>query len=299
MLCELGLDRVDELLPLGLDEDLDPRLVHVVAPAVAVVDADDRLDEDEDLLPGQELAHDGADDRRAAHAAADAHLEADLAGVVLAQHEADVVPRRRGAVFGRAADGDLELARQERELRVERAPLAQDLAVRPRVDDLVGGDAGEAVAGDVPDAVAAGLDAVHVGVGEQVHHVGGVGQGDPVELAVLARREVAEAAAAAFVGAAVAAVELARDAGQRAQLLRAQLAVGHGDAQHRRVALHVPAVLQAQRAEVVVGQLAGEVALELVAELRRALVHEAAVEVVVSIHAETVVVAGRRARAPE
>ena len=46
-------------------------------------------------------------------------------------------------------------------------------------------------------------------------------------------------------------------------------------------------------------QLAGEVALELVAELRRALVHELAVEFVVSVHAETVVVAVRRARAPE
>jgi hypothetical protein len=37
-----------------------------------------------------------------------------------------------------AADGDLELARQEGELGVQRAPLAQDLAVGPRVDDLVG-----------------------------------------------------------------------------------------------------------------------------------------------------------------
>ena len=91
--------------------------------------------------------------------------------------QADVVPGGRGAVLARAADGDLELARQEGELGVQRAPLAQDLAVRPRVDDLVGGDAGEAVAGDVADAVAAGLDAVHVDVGEQVHHVGGVGAG--------------------------------------------------------------------------------------------------------------------------
>ena len=174
---ELGLDRVDELLPLGLDQDLDPRLVAVVAPAVAVVDADDRLDEDEDLLPRQELADHGADDRRAAHAAADPHLEADLAGVVLPQHQADVVPGGGGAVLERAADRDLELARQEGELGMQRAPLAQDLAVGPRVDDLVGGDAGEAVAGDVADAVAAGLDAVHVDVGEDVHHVGGVGAG--------------------------------------------------------------------------------------------------------------------------
>ena len=202
----------------------------------------------------------------------------------LCRTQADVVPGSRGAVLGRAADGDLELARQERELRMQRAPLAQDLAVGPRIDDLVGGDAGEAVAGDVADAVAAGLDAVHVGVGEHVHDVGGVAQRDPVELAVLARREVAEAAAPG-VGPVVAAVELARDAREGAQLLRAQLAVGHGDAQHRRVALHVPAVLQAQRAEFVVAELAREVALELVAELRRAPVHEVAVEIVVSVHA--------------
>ena len=64
------------------------------------------------------------------------------------------------------------------------------------------------------------------------------------------------------------------------------------------MALHVPAVLQAQRAEVVVGQLAGEMALELVAELRGALVHELAVEFVVSVHAEAVVVAVRR-RGPQ
>ena len=39
--------------------------------------------------------------------------------------------------FG-AADGDLELARQEGELGVQRAPLAQDLGIGARVDDLVG-----------------------------------------------------------------------------------------------------------------------------------------------------------------
>ena len=110
------------------------------------------------------------------------------------QLQADVVPADRGAVFGRAGDGDLELARQEGELRVQRAPLAQDLAVGPRVDDLVGRDAGECVAGDVADAVAAGLDAVHVDLGQQVHHVGALGERDPVELQVLARREVAVAA---------------------------------------------------------------------------------------------------------
>jgi hypothetical protein len=272
-LAELLLDGVDERPALGLDEDLDARLVQVVAAAVAVVDAHDRLDEDEDLLPGQELAHERADHRRPAHAAAHQHREADLALCVPAQVQTDVVPGDRGAVLGGAGHGDLELARQEGELGVQRAPLAQHFAVRPRIHRLVGGDAGQRVAGDVADAVAAGLDAVHVDCGQPVHHIRAAGQRDPVELQVLARGEVA-----------VAAVELARDAGQLAQLAGVDLAVGHRDAQHRRMALHVPAVLQAKRAELVVAEPAGEVALELVAVLCSALLHEAAVEVGVLVH---------------
>jgi hypothetical protein len=54
------------------------------------------------------------------------------------------VPAGGGAVFLGAVDGDLELARQEGELGVQRAPLAQDLGKGARVDDLVGGDAGQA-----------------------------------------------------------------------------------------------------------------------------------------------------------
>ena len=264
---------VDELLPLGLHEDLDARLVHVVAPAVAVVHAHDGLDEDQHLLPRQELGHHRADDRRTAHAAARQHLEAGFAGVVLQQLQADVVPGDGGAVLLGAAHRDLELARQEGELGMQRAPLAQDLAVRARVHDLVRGHAGEAVARDVADAVAAGLDAVHVHRGQQLHHVGGARQRDPVELAVLAGREVR-----------VAAVEFAGDARQHAQLRRGQLAVRDGDARHRRVALDVPAVLQPQRPEFVVAQGAGEVALQLVAELRRALSDELLVEFGVGVH---------------
>jgi hypothetical protein len=44
------------------------------------------------------------------------------------------------------------------------------------------------------------------------------------------------------------------------------------------MALDVPAILQPQRAEVVFGQVAGEVAFQLVAELRGALVDELAVD---------------------
>jgi len=193
------------------------------------------------------------------------------------------VPPRGGAVLGRAEDGDLELARQEGELGVQRAPLAQDLGVGPRVDVLVGRDAGQRVGGDVADAVAAGLDAVHVDLGQLVHHVRGFGERDPVELQVVARGEMAVAAALPR-RAGVAQVVLAGDARQHAKLARGDFAIGDRDAQHGRVALDVPAVLHAQRAQFVVAQLAVAVPAQLVAELRGAGAYELAIEVGVAIH---------------
>ena len=83
---------------------------------------------------------------------------------------------------------------------------------------------------------------------------------------------------------AVAAVILAGDMGERAQLRRRQEAVGDRDAQHRRVLLDVEAVLQPQRPELVLGQLAREKAARLVAELRDALVDDALVEGIVPVH---------------
>mmetsp|Transcript_4930 Transcript_4930/g.17645 ORF Transcript_4930/g.17645 Transcript_4930/m.17645 type:complete len:489 (+) Transcript_4930:2631-4097(+) len=280
---ELLVDVIEELLPFGLDEDLDAGLVEVVAAAGEVVDPDDGFQVDQDLLPGHEGVDLDTRDRRAAHAAADEDLEADLAGRVLLQLQADVMPAYGRAVLGSATDGNLELARQVGELGVQGAPLAQDLAVGPRVDDLVGSDAGEGIARDVADAVAAGLDAVHVDLGQQVHHVGALVERDPVELQVLPRREVAIAAMAGE-GAIADNVVFAGDARQLAQLPAAQLTVGDGHSQHRRMALHIPAVLQPQRAKVVGAELAPEVALELVAVLRGAGADEAAVEFGVVVH---------------
>jgi hypothetical protein len=211
--------------------------------------------------------------------------------------QAHVVPAGGGAVFGGAGDGDLELARQEGEFGVQRAPLAHDFREGARIGDFVDRDAGALVAGDVADAVAAGLDAVHVDRSQQVHHVGALGQRNPVVLDVLARREVRvvrRAACAAqqalrldglAVDLGLGLVVLAGDAGQHAQLAARELAIGHGHAQHGRVALHVPAVLQAQRAELVFRRACRLLpALELVAELRRALVHELAIEICVLVH---------------
>ena len=131
-------------------------------------------------------------------------------------------------------------------------------AIGARIGDLVGGDAGEMVGGDVADAIARGLDRVHLDAGELGENVGRVLQRRPVELEVLPRGEMA-----------VAAIVLARDFGELAHLARVQRAVGHGDAQHVGMELQIEAVHQPMRPELLLGQFAGEAARHLVAELAR------------------------------
>src|SRR3546814_10828382 len=109
------------------------------------------------MLLGQEVADRGADHRRAAEAAADDHLEADLARLVAVDLQADVVEAHGGAIVRRAGHGDLELAWQERELRMEARPLPDDLTVDARILDFVAGGTGEMIGRHVADAVAAGL----------------------------------------------------------------------------------------------------------------------------------------------
>jgi len=101
-------------------------------------------------------------------------------------------------------------------------------------------------------------------------------QSRPVELEVLARREMA-----------MAAVEALGNAGQRAQLARRQQALGNRHAQHRRVPLHVQAVLQPQRAELLLVRFAGKKALRLVAEPGNAFIDEPLVDVVMDVRGRT------------
>ena len=68
--------------PKLVNEDLDARLVLVVAASIEIVDAHDRLEIGDQFMLGQEVAHRHADHRRAAEAAADDHFPAALALVV-------------------------------------------------------------------------------------------------------------------------------------------------------------------------------------------------------------------------
>jgi len=256
-----------------LDQNLDPRLVDVVSSAEPVVDPQDRVEVVEHLLPGEELADHVPDDGRASHAAADQNPKSDLAVGVPHRMNADVVHQRCCAIVRRAAYRDLEFARQIRELGMERRPLPEQLRVGARVDELVPGDAGEVIRGDVAHAVAAGLNGVHLNARELCQNVRHVLEPGPVELDVLTCGEVA-----------VASVILAADVRQLAQLRRGQQSVRDRDAKHRSVLLDVQAVLEAQRPKFVFGQFARQKAPRLVAKLRDAFVDKALIDVVVLVH---------------
>ena len=211
--------------------------------------------------------------RRTAEAAADHDLETGLAGAVAMEPQRHVVNTQRGAVVRRRPHRDLELARHERELGMQRHVLADHLGPDARILDLVRRHAGPLVGRDVANIVAAGLHAVHADAGEIGHGLGQLLELDPVELDVLPRGEMA-----------VTAVVAPRDVGQHAQLFRRQRAVGNGDAQHVGVELEIDAVHQPQRLEFIFGQLAGKPARDLIAEFPDPFGDQRPVQLVVEIH---------------
>jgi hypothetical protein len=97
----LVLDLAPEFFhPEFLDQDLDPRLVLVVAPPVAVVHAQHRVEIGQQMLCGKEGADLVADDRRAAQTATDDHGKAGPAVIVEQGLQADVVHHHRRTVGG-------------------------------------------------------------------------------------------------------------------------------------------------------------------------------------------------------
>ena len=206
------------------------------------------------------------------------------------------MPGDGGAVLCCASDGDFEFARQKGKFGVQGTPLAQDFSKRSRVGHFVRSHTGALVRGDVADAVAAGLDAVHVHAGQQIHHIGAFGERYPVELHVLAGAEMAEtnremgrtpgrlSTDGTLKHLFVRVIVFARNAGQHAHLCGGEFAIRHCHTQHGCVALDVPTVLQTQRAKVIVTQRACHVAFELVAMLCRTCTNEMAVKVGVLVH---------------
>ena len=130
----------------------------------------------------------------------------------------------------------------------------QRFGVRRDVEPLVGGDAGVRAGGDVAHRVAARLARRQPGVGEATHRRLDVVQLDEMELDVLPRGDVAEAARVALA-----------DVGQRVELIAGEDALRNLDPQHLRVfglPLAVGAAHQPEGAPLVGRHLAALVALE-------------------------------------
>ncbi len=270
----LGVDALGEhFRRQRLDQDLDARLELVVAAAVTVVNPQDGIEVAQQVLPRQEFVDEAADDRRPAEAATDRNAEAQLACIVLHRFQADIVHFDRSAIAHCAVDGDLELARQEGEFGVEGGPLADDFAPGPRVDQLITSHAGELIGGGVADAVAAGLDGMHLHRGQFGENLGYVFQLGPVELHVGTGTDMG-----------IALVVATSDLCQLAHLRRGKQAIWHGNAQHGRVALDVQAILQAQRAEFLISEFTGQEAAGLVAELPDPILDDVLVVLVVNVH---------------
>src|SRR6516225_7903685 len=135
----LFLDLSRELFNAELvHQDLDARLVDVVAAAILIVNAHDRLDVAEEIAPVHERLDSLADEGRAPEPAADQNLEPGLALLVPEQAQPDVVNPDRGAIMRRGGYRELELARQEREFRMQRGVLPEDFRPDAGVFDFVG-----------------------------------------------------------------------------------------------------------------------------------------------------------------
>ena len=114
---------------------------------------------------------------------------------LLGRPQTDVVDLDPGTVLEAAGHRDLELAGQVGVLAVAGEVRGDGLGHRKGVDHLLGVDARDGAGAHVARRVAAGLHGGQPDVPEALPDPGHVGDADPVELDVLARREVGIAVA--------------------------------------------------------------------------------------------------------
>ena len=178
----------------GFHQDLDARLVLVVPVTVLVVHPQDGFQVGQQILPGNKLADQRARHRGTAQATTGPNLEAGLSVGTVNQLDTDVVNANQGRVrIGHRIHGNLELPWQVGELRIERGPLANDFTPGARIFNFLRVHTGEFIGGDVTDTVAAGLDGVHLHLGQLGKNVRHFLYGRPVQLNVLTGADVAEA----------------------------------------------------------------------------------------------------------
>ena len=224
------------------EEELEPRLLAVLAQDVAVAeDLRDPLDHRQHLVRPDERVEPRGQVRPGGEAAAHPEREADPARVGVAHRgERHVVDLGVRAPDAAAGDRDLVLAGQVVELGAAVHHRGGRLDQRRGVEHLVGVEPGERAAGDVAGDVAAGAEGRQPARGQRGEDRGQVLHPDPVELDVLAHREVGHPARVSL-GEGRDGLELGRD----------EEAVGDADAQHEAGHRAALAALAADRAHPV------------------------------------------------
>ena len=109
--------------PQFLDQNLDARLVHIVAATETVIYAEYCLEVGKEVLAWQIFANNVTENWRAPQPAANENTEANFTGftfLIAHRVDADVMKQRTGTVFHCTVNRDLEFARQICKLRVER-----------------------------------------------------------------------------------------------------------------------------------------------------------------------------------
>ena len=224
---DAALELIEEALgrpAVGEEEELQPRLLPVLTQHVAIPeDLRDALDHGEDLVPVDEGVQAHGQMRVCRESAADAHREADLARLrVPDRGHSDIVDLRVGAPGAAAGDGDLVFSGQVVEFRVAVQHPVGRQHQRRGVHDLIAVHAGHRASGDIARRVPARAQRRQTAAPEALEDLGQVLDPDPVELDVLAHREVGDPARV-----------LLGQIGDRAQLVRVEDSVGNPDPHHQ------------------------------------------------------------------
>ena len=135
--------------------------------------------------------------------------------------QADIIDFGIGAPHAASGDADFELARQIVEIGVAHEEVVGFERQRRGVADFVGIHPGQGAAGDVAGIVAARPLGGQTGAPQSIEQLGQVLDGDPVQLDILAHRQVG-GSAGVFLG----------DVGDGSQLVRMEQAVGNADTHH-------------------------------------------------------------------
>ncbi len=222
---ELAVVFLAEAGPAQLpDHELDPVALLVLVVAQPVKHPQHGFSDAENLRRRDELVQrrTGPDQNRRAAADGDAESAAAAGRDDGAKPE---IVDRGGDVIDRAAfEGDLELAGQRRAEWMAQQEAGHRFGVRRHVEDLVAGNAGIRTRRDVAHRVAARFARRQPVLGEPAQRRLHVVQLDEVELDVLPRGDVTEAARI-----------LLADVGERDQLVGRQQALRDLDAKHLRV----------------------------------------------------------------